>query len=116
MAEAVFGVASSRVSFARLARRDDVRNGSASGLIDRWTFKGLQPAGPDRGDLSVTARLNEIKFVSVEDNQGVSPLAYMEARRTGGLDASTTQSLDPQLERIDPALSTLRPRFAAPAP
>jgi len=76
----------------------------------------VEPRTDPGGDVSVTARLDEIRFVSVEDDSCVSPLAYMEARRTRVLDPSTRRSLDPQLERIDPALSTLRPRFALPAP
>jgi hypothetical protein len=63
---------------------------------------------------SVTVRLDEITFVSVEDDSCVSPLAYMEARRMRVLHPSTRRSLDPQLERVDPALSKLRPRFAWP--
>ena len=68
------------------------------------------------GDISVTVRLDEIKFVSIEDDECVSPLAYMEARRTRVLAPSTRRSLDPQLQRIDPALSKLRPRFALRTP
>ena len=67
------------------------------------------------GDLSVTVRLDAITFVSVEDDSCVSPLAYMEARRTRALAPSTRRSLDPRLETIDPALSKLRPRFALPS-
>jgi len=66
------------------------------------------------GDVSVTARLQEIKFVSVQDDSCVSPLAYIEARRTRVLAPSTRRSLDPRLESVDPALSKLRPRFALP--
>ena len=57
--------------------------------------------GRGGGDVSVTVRFDEITFVSVEDNSCVSPLSYMEARRRGELDSSTTRSLDPQLERVE---------------
>jgi len=70
--------------------------------------------GLGRGSVSVTARLNDIKIASVEDDKCVSPLAYVEARRTQVLDPATRKRLDPQLKRIDPAIVTLRPRFALP--
>jgi len=57
-------------------------------------------------------RLNEIQLVSTEDEACVSPLAYLEAKRTTVLDPVTRQSLDPQLKRIDPAILKLRPRSA----
>jgi hypothetical protein len=112
MIEAVIGAASSRLSYARPPRTDDVKNGRSRGPVDQWVFDGLQRTSP--GDVALTARLHEIQFVSIEDDRCVSPLAYLEARRTGALEPSTRRSLDPQLERIDPALSTLRPRFASP--
>jgi len=101
--EAVFGAPSSQV-------------GRPRGPVERWAVTGVQRADPGGGDISVTARLHEITFVAVEDERCVSPLACVEARRTRVLGPSITRSLDPQLERIDPALSMLRPRFALPAP
>ena len=82
----------------------------------QWAFCGLQPSSLEGGDISVTARLNEIRLVSTEDEACVSPLAYLEAKRTTVLDPVTRQSLDPQLKRIDPAILKLRPRFALPIP
>ena len=41
-------------------------------------------------------------------------LAYREAKRLNALGASAVQSFDPQKQRIDPAILTLRPRFAPP--
>jgi hypothetical protein len=64
----------------------------------------------------VAARLNEIRLVSVEGEWCVSPMAYLEAKRTTVLDAATRRSLDPQLKRIDPAILKLRPRFAPTIP
>ena len=116
MIEAVVGLASSQASFARRPRTDDVKNRPVRGPVDRWAFKGLQRTDPGGGGVSVTARLHEIKFVSVEDDRCVSPLAYIEARRVQVLDPSTRRSLDPQLGGIDPAPSKLCPRFALPSP
>jgi hypothetical protein len=114
MIEAVFGPSTGSISSVRGARTDDVKNGSARGLVGQWAFDDLQPTGLWRGSISVTARLNEIKIASVEDDKCVSPLAYVEARRTQVLDPATRKRLDPQLKRIDPAIVKLRPRFALP--
>lgn len=116
MIEAVFGAASSRVSYVSRAGTDDVKNGSSRGPVGQWAFTGLQRTRLADNDISVTARLNAITFVSVEDDKCVSPLAYMEATRTRVLSPETRRSLDPQLKRIDPAIPKLRPRFALPNP
>ena len=78
----------------------DVKNGKQKGPVRQWAFAGLQPNSLEGGDISVTARLNEIRLVSsAEDDGCVSPMAYLEAKRTTVLDPVTTQSLDPQLKR-----------------
>jgi hypothetical protein len=93
-----------------------VKNGRQHDPVRRWAFGGFQPGNLESADTSVEVRLNEIRLVSVEDAACVSPLAYLEARRTAVLDPVTRQSLDPQLKRIDPGLLRLRPRFALSIP
>jgi hypothetical protein len=60
---------------------------------------------------SVEMRLNEIRFLASEDRACVSPTAYLEARRTGAIDAETQRSLDRQIKTIPRAALTMRPRF-----
>ena len=113
--DGVFGELTSQVSYVRGNRTTDVKNGTSRGPIRQWAFGGLQPGNP-KSDISVAARLNEIRLVSVEGEWCVSPMAYLEAKRTTVLDAATRRSLDPQLKRIDPAILKLRPRFAPTIP
>jgi hypothetical protein len=110
--EAVFGELTSQVSYVRGDQTRDVQNGRQRGPVRQWAFGGFQPGGLEGADLSVTARLNEIRLVSTEDDACVSPMAYLEAKRTTVLDPVTRQSLDPQLTRVNPAILKLRPRFA----
>jgi len=114
--EAAVGELTSQVSYVRGGRTSDAQNGRPHGLVRQWAFGGLQPGGLEGGDVSVTVRLNEIRLVSAEGEGCVSPMAYLEAKRTTVLDRVTRQSLDPQLKRIDPAILKLRPRFALPTP
>jgi hypothetical protein len=114
--EAAFGMLTSQVSYVRGARTSDVRNGRQHGPVRQWAFGGFQQGGLEGGDISVTIRLNEIRLVSAEGEGCVSPMAYLEAKGATVLDPLTRQSLDPQLKRIDPAILTLRPRFALPRP
>ena len=64
------------------------------------------------GEPSAVVRLGEISLVSVADEGCVSPVAYVEARRTGALDRATRDALDPQMQAVDPAILKVRPRFA----
>ena len=111
--DGVFGELTGQLSYVRRNRTNDVRNGRPHGPVRQWAFGGLQP-GDLKSEVSVVARLNEIRLVSVEDESCVSPIAYLEAKRTTVVDPGTRQSLDAQLKRIDPAIAKLRPRFALP--
>jgi hypothetical protein len=64
------------------------------------------------GEPSSVVRLGEISLVSAADEGCVSPVAYVEARRTGALDRATRDALDPQMQAVDPAILEVRPRFA----
>ena len=66
------------------------------------------------GLVSVQAQLNDIRLVAVADRACVSPVAYLEAVRTGAIDPATKASVDRQLQLVDPAVLTLRPRFSGP--
>ena len=86
------------------SRTRDVQNGRPQGPVQQWAFSGFMPRGPEGGDISVTARLNEIRLVSTEDQPCVSPLPYLEAKRTTVVNPVTRQSLDRQLRRVDTAI------------
>ena len=60
---------------------------------------------------SVEIRLKEIRFLASADRACVSPTAYLEARRTGTIDAATQRSLDRHIKTIPRAALTMRPRF-----
>src|SRR4029077_8238517 len=62
--EAAFGELTSEVSYVRSDRTRDVQNGGRHGPVRQWAFGGFQPSGLEGGDISVTARLNEIRLVS----------------------------------------------------
>ena len=115
--DGAFGELASQVSYVRGNGTSDVKNGKQKGAVRQWAFAGFEPSSLERGDISVTARLNEIRLVSSADGEGcVSPMAYLEAKRTSAIDPVSRQSLDRQLKRIDTAILKLRPRFALPAP
>jgi hypothetical protein len=114
MIEATLGELTSQVSYVRGDRTRDVQNRRPRGPVRQWAFSGFQPSGLQGGEISMTARLNEIRFVSTADDACVSPLAYLEAKRTLVLGPVTNQSLDSQLKGIDQAILKLRPRFALP--
>jgi hypothetical protein len=113
--EAVLGELTSRVTDVRGARAGEVRNGR-DGPVSQWVFRLAGSDGLEPGDLSVTARFKETRVVAVEGGECVSPLAYLEARRTAVLESATRQTLDPELKRIDRAILRVRPRFALPTP
>jgi hypothetical protein len=114
--DGVFGELIDQVSYVRGKRSSDVRNGTLRGLVRQWAFGGRQSSRLEGGDISMTARLNEIRLVSTQEDGCVSPMAYMEAKRTTVLDPVTALSLDPQLKRIDKAILKLRPRFSLSKP
>jgi len=115
--DAAFGELTSQVSYVRGNGISDVRNGKQKGPVRQWAFAGLQASSLGGGDISVTARLNEIRLVSSAEGDGcVSPMAYLEGKRTTALEPITRQSLDSQLKGIDPVILKLRPRFALTTP
>jgi hypothetical protein len=81
--------------------------------VRQWTFGDFTQTGSPP-DVSVSARLNDIQLVTAADTACVSPMAYLEATRTGAIDAATKRSVDRQLDTIDPTVLKLRPRFVLP--
>jgi hypothetical protein len=112
--EATFGALSSEVSLVAGVEAHRVLKAPQRGPVIQWTFDRAGQTS-ERSDISVTARLGEIRVVSTEGEGCVPPLAYLDAKRAGTFDAVTRRALDRQLGRIDPAIVKLRPRFALPA-
>lgn len=111
--EAILSETASQVSYRRGRQTRDVREGTRRGLVRQWTLGDFTQTG-SLSDVSVSARLNDILLVTAADTACVSPMAYLEARRTGAIDGATRRSVDRQLETIDPAVVKLRPRFVLP--
>jgi hypothetical protein len=110
--EGVVGHSISRGFSAEGNRSTDLKGVRRSGPVAQWTFAGFQPSRVENDETSVTARLDRIRVVSSERDGCISPMAYLEAKRTGVPGPATRRSLDPQLKRVDPAILKLRPRFA----
>jgi hypothetical protein len=110
--EGVVGQSSSRVFYVEGNRPGDLKSARRGGPVAQWTFAGFQPSGVENDETSVTARLNQVRVVSSERDGCISPMAYLEAKRTRVPDPATRRSLDPQLKKIDPAILKVRPRFA----
>ena len=78
-------------------------------LIRSWTFAGF---GEGAYDPRVTLELGKLRLVTTGGEKCVSPIAYLEARRTGAISAATSHGLDRQLANVVPEVRELRPRFA----
>jgi hypothetical protein len=86
-----------------------------------WIIEGVLGNAPaevsyDHQRTSVEVRLKNITFLASADRACVPPMAYLEARRTGALDAATQRSLDRQIKTIPAPALTMRPRFVLIAP
>ncbi len=113
--EGVFGALGSDITYLHRNQAEEVKEGAHGGPVRQWTFRGFGGQFPARTEPQVTARLTKIRVVSTEADGCVSPIAYSEAKRTKRLSRRTIQRLDSELERIDPEILKLRPRFAPPA-
>ncbi len=114
--DGVVGNLSSHVSYAHGERLTGMNGGRPRDLVREWAFAGLRRRSFDSGAVSVTARLNQVVVVSSEYDGCISPIAYLEAKRTTVLNPVTRRALDRQLDRVNPAILRLRPRFAPPMP
>jgi hypothetical protein len=113
--EGLLGEEVSQVSYRRGRTASDVKDGTRRGLVRQWTFSDFNQSAASQA-VSVQAHLNDIRLVAVADRACVSPMAYLEAVRTGAIDPATKASIDRQLPSLDPAVLKLRPRFSAPGP
>jgi hypothetical protein len=110
--DGVLGPVSSQTTFARGIRSSSIA--VRRGLVRQWTA-GSRPGGSVTTDApSIEARLDRIQVVSTDAEACLSPIAYMEAKRTTRVPAATRQRLDVELRRIDRAMLKLRPAFAPP--
>jgi hypothetical protein len=110
--EGILGPSSSRVFSVEGNLPTDLKSVRRSGPVSQWTFAGFQPSRIENDETSVTARLNEVRVVTSERDGCISPMTYLEAKRTSVPGPATRRSLDPQLEKIDPTILKVRPRFA----
>ncbi len=114
--DGVVGNLSSHVSYSHGERLTGMNSGRPRDPVRDWAFAGLPRHSVDSRAVSVTARLNQIVVVSSEDDGCISPIAYLEAKRTTVLNPVTRRALDRQLDRVNPAILNLQPRFAPPRP
>jgi hypothetical protein len=111
--EWVFG--GSQASFDSTAHRPEsgVRKPTSNDPVARWMFPGLDPTSRSTTEAQVAVRLRPIRLVSTTtEPHCVSPVTYLEARRTHALDARTVRRLDPQLKGLRNEILKVRPRFA----
>jgi hypothetical protein len=111
--EGVLGGVRSRTSYTPGVKTPYTNRRMPLDPVRRWTFSGFQTSVPG-SRASVTSQFNEIRLVSSTDQACISPIAYLEAKRTTVFDSGTRKSLDAQLARVAPAILTLRPVFAPP--
>jgi hypothetical protein len=109
--EGVLAGLNSQVTYTHGNQGDDVMEGTRDGPVAQWTFAGLRRQSEDT-ETQVTIRLRKIRVVSTQPDGCVSAIAYLEAKRMNALSPTTTERLDSQLKKIDPEISSLRPRFA----
>jgi hypothetical protein len=81
-------------------------------LVRRWGFSGLGDRAAGPWGPQVTLELNDIRVVTIRGDACISPVVYLEARRSGTLTGATTRSLDLQTRNVDPLVLHLRPRYA----
>jgi hypothetical protein len=89
--DGVVGNSSSRVSIVRSSRATDVTNGTRNGPVDQWTFSDARPDSAT-SEPAITARLNEVRVASSEQDGCISPMAYLEAKRSGVASPATRRA------------------------
>jgi hypothetical protein len=108
--EWVFGRPDGRASYTGTsARVGEIEALNGGGLVRSWTFAGV---GGDSDGPRVTVELGKLRLVTTGGARCISPVAYLEARRTGAISAVTSLALDRQLANVVPEIRQLRPRFA----
>jgi hypothetical protein len=110
--EGVIGPLSRRISLAARQQPSSVQ--TRRGLVRQWSVAGRPPGDATTDSTSIVARLRALTVVSSDIEGCLSPMAYVEAKRTTAFPAATQHRLDAQLRRVDRAILRCRPRFAPP--
>ena len=113
--EGILGEGEGYISYTHHGQADVVREGVPGGPVRGWTFSGFGDNSGVRREIRVAVELNKLRVVSTPTDGCVSAIAYSEAKRMNALSAETIRRLDPQLNKVDPEILKLRPRFAPPA-
>jgi hypothetical protein len=110
--EGLFSSVGSQVTVTKVNGSREVRKRGGRDPVGQWVFAGLRASGPDNDDPFVVAQLHPIRLVSTKDGSCVSPITYLEARRSTVFGPRTRSALDRQLNKIDSRILKLRPQFA----
>jgi hypothetical protein len=110
--DGVLGPVSSQISWARGTRPAGIT--ARQGLVRRWTLGNRPPENVTTDATPIEARLSGIHVVSTDAEACLSPIAYVETKRTTAFPVATRQRLDTELTRVDRAILKLRPHFAPP--
>jgi hypothetical protein len=113
--EGIVGGSASRVEDTR-SRSNRVALAHKDGPVRQWIVDGFGGTTSQDSDPTVSIALAGIRVASTETDGCLSPIAYLEAKRTRVLDPSTVRALDRQLGSVNAAIVKLRPRFAPPLP
>jgi hypothetical protein len=112
--DGVLGAVSSQISWARGTRPAGIT--ARRGLVRRWTLGTRPPENVTTDATPIEARLAGIHVVSTDAEACLSPIAYVETKRTTAFPVATRERLDAELTRVDRAILKLRPHFAPPYP
>jgi hypothetical protein len=111
--EQLFGRLESQAEYTGGSRTRNQR-GNTREPVSSWRFLDLASRNAQPKAPRVEVTLRQIRAVTTNREDCVSPIAYSEAKREGALGAATIKALDARLRRVDPSLFALRPRFAPP--
>jgi len=110
--EGIFGEIEGYMTYTQGGQADEVKQGVQGGPVREWKFSGFGDSSGARREIQVAVQLNRVRVVSTAMDACVSAIAYSEAKRMNALSAETIRRLDPQLNKVDPEILELRPRFA----
>ncbi len=94
----------------------DVDAGGPGGPVAQWEFTGFDGDNAAGTDTRVTVHFNQVRIVTTETKNCISPTAYSEAKKLQLLSPATMQRLDPQLQLVSPDILRVVPRFVLPGP
>jgi hypothetical protein len=108
--EGVLGPVHSEIDLTQ-ADRSAGTSQTGHGAVTRWVIPGRTPES-GLSDGLIAARLESIRVISARDYACISPITYLEARRTTRFQSRTRRLLDDQLKAVDTRILKRRPRFA----